>query len=164
MKKTLLISLVFVISSCGFYSFTGASIQNDIKTFSVDYFNNKSNNINPSLSSVFTETLKEHIASQTSLAQIENNGDVTFNGEIISYSIKPISIQSNEIARQNRLTIKVKVEFENKSENKLNFNSNFSRYKDFPANEDLSQVEETYMQEICKELAEDIFNKSFVNW
>mgnify|MGYP001179909638 CR=1 FL=1 len=164
MKKILFILLVFICNSCGFYSFTGASIQNDVKTFSVDYFINKSNNINASLSSVFTETLKEHITSQTSLDEIENNGDVTFEGEIISYSIKPISIQSNEIARQNRLTIKVKVEFKNQSEINSNFTSNFSRYKDFPASENLSQVEETYMQEICIELAEDIFNKSFVNW
>ena len=164
MKKTIFILLFFVFNSCGFYSFTGASISNDVKTFSVNYFNNKSNNINASLSSVFTGKLKEHITSQTSLEQVEDNGDVTFKGDIIDYSIKPISIQANETARQNRLTIKVKVEFENKFDENLNFNSNFSRYKDFPSSENLSQVEEAYMQEICIELAEDIFNKSFVNW
>ena len=87
-----------------------------------------------------------------------------FEGEITSYTIKPISIQANETARQNRLTIKVQVKFVNKFDKNINFNSTFSRYKDFPADEDLSQVEETYMEEICTELVEDIFNKSVVNW
>ena len=41
MKKILYISLITIFSSCGFYSFTGASISPDVKTFSVDYFNNK---------------------------------------------------------------------------------------------------------------------------
>ena len=164
MKKILYISLITIFSSCGFYSFTGASIFPDVKTFSVDYFNNKSTTVNASLSSVFTEMLKEYFTRQTSLEQIENDGDLSFEGQITSYTIKPISIQANETARQNRLTIKVKVKFVNKFDEKINFNSTFSRYKDFPADEDLSQVEETYMEEICTELVEDIFNKSVVNW
>ena len=47
---------------------------------------------------------------------------------------------------------------------KMNFNSNFVRYKDFPSEEDLSIVEDIYMQEICDELVEDIFNKAVINW
>ena len=164
MKKILYISLITIFSSCGFYSFTGASISPDVKTFSVDYFSNKATTVNASLSSVFTEMLKEYFTRQTSLEQIEDDGDLSFEGEITSYTIKPISIQANETARQNRLTIKVQVKFINKFDEKLNFNSTFSRYKDFPADEDLSQVEETYMEEICTELVEDIFNKSVVNW
>ena len=46
----------------------------------------------------------------------------------------------------------------------MNFNTTFSRYRDFPANEDLSSIEETLMEEICNELVEDIFNKAIVNW
>ena len=80
----------------------------------VDYFNNKATTVNASLSSVFTEMLKEHFTRQTSLEQIEDDGDLSFEGEITSYTIKPISIQANETARQNRLTIKVQVKFVNK--------------------------------------------------
>ena len=56
------------------------------------------------------------------------------------------------------------VSFTNKYDEKLNFNSTFSRFKDFPSTEDLSNVEDIYMEEICDELVEDIFNKSVVNW
>ena len=63
MKKIISIFIISIFSSCGFYSFTGASISPEVKTFSVNYFPNKSNSINPALSSVFTEMLKEHFST-----------------------------------------------------------------------------------------------------
>ena len=164
MKKSLSILSLFLLSSCGFYSFTGASISPNVKTYSVKYFQNKANTINASLSNSFTEKLKDYFSTQTNLQQIDSDGDLSFEGNIISYTIKPIAIKANETARQNRLTIKIEVSFINKFEDKLSFNSSFSRYKDFPAEEDLSSVEDVYMQQICDEIVEDVFNKSVVNW
>ena len=164
MKKSLSILSLFLLSSCGFYSFTGASISPNVKTYSVKYFQNKANTINASLSNSFTEKLKDYFSTQTNLQQIDSDGDLSFEGNIISYTIKPIAIKANETARQNRLTIKIEVSFINKFEDKLSFNSSFSRYKDFPAEEDLSSVEDIYMEQICDEIVEDVFNKSVVNW
>ena len=164
MKKVLHILFCLLFYSCGFYSFNGASISSEVKTYSVAFFENKANTINSSLSSTFTEKLKDYFSSQLNIQQIEKEGDLSFTGQIINYEIKPIAINANETARQNRLTIKVKVSFTNIFDEKMNFNSNFVRYKDFPSDEDLSTVEDIYMQEICNELVEDIFNKSVVNW
>ena len=164
MRYIVYIFFIIIFSSCGFYSFTGASISPEVKTFSVSFFKNKANTINSSLSNTFTEKLKDYFTSQTNLQQINQGGDLSFSGEIISYNIKPIAIRANETARENRLTIKVSVTFTNKYDEKLNFNSTFSRFKDFPSTEDLSNVEDIYMEEICDELIEDIFNKSVVNW
>ena len=164
MKKVLHILFCLLFCSCGFYSFTGASISSEVKTYSVAFFENKANTINSSLSSTFTEKLKDYFSSQLNIQQIEKEGDLSFTGQIINYEIKPIAISSNETARQNRLTIKIKVSFVNIFDEKMNFNSNFVRYKDFPSDEDLSIVEDIYMREICDELVEDIFNRSVVNW
>lgn len=164
MKKSLSILSLFLLSSCGFYSFTGASISPNVKTYSVKYFQNKANTINASLSNSFTEKLKDYFSTQTNLQQIDSDGDLSFEGDITSYTIKPIAIKANETARQNRLTIKIEVSFINKFDDKLSFNSSFSRYKDFPAEEDLSSVEDIYMEQICDEIVEDVFNKSVVNW
>ena len=164
MKKSLSILSLFLLSSCGFYSFTGASISPNVKTYSVKYFQNKANTINASLSNAFTEKLKDYFSTQTNLQQIESDGDMAFEGNITSYTIKPIAIKANETARQNRLTIKIEVSFINKFDEKISFNSSFSRYKDFPAEEDLSSVEDIYMEQICDEIVEDVFNKSVVNW
>ncbi len=164
MKKSLSIVSLFLLSSCGFYSFTGASISPNVKTYSVKYFQNKANTVNASLSNSFTEKLKDYFATQTNLQQIDSDGDLSFEGDITSYTIKPIAIKANETARQNRLTIKIEVSFINKFDEKLSFNSSFIRYKDFPAEEDLSSVEDIYMEQICDEIVEDVFNKSVVNW
>ena len=164
MKNLYYILFILLLTSCRFYSFTGASISPEVNTFSVSFFKNKANTVNASLSNTFTEKLKDYLTSQTNLRQIDQGGDLSFSGEIISYNIKPIAIRANETARKNRLTIKVNISFTNKYDEQLNFNSNFSRFKDFPSTEDLSSVEDIYMEEICDELIEDIFNKSLVNW
>ena len=159
-----ILSLIMIISSCGFYSFTGASISPDVKTISINYFENNAKTVKSSLSSMITEKLKDFFDKQTNLELIERESDLSFNGEIISYTIKPISIKSNETVQQNRLTIQIAVQFENKKDPKMNYNSNFSRYRDFPANEDLSIIEENLMNEITDELIEDVFNKAIINW
>jgi len=164
MKTIIYITILFFFSSCGFYSFTGSSISPEVESFSIKHFSNNATTVNASLSSVFTEKLKDYFTTQTNLKQNQTEGDLSFEGEITSYNIKPIAIKANETARQNRLTIKVKVKFVNKFDEKLNFNTTFSRYKDFPAEEDLNSVEEIYMEQICNEIVEDIFNKSVVNW
>ena len=157
-------SLTTLFFSCGFYSFTGASISNDIKTVSIKYFPNNAKIIQPTLSTVLTEKLKEQFITQTNLKIIDLDGDLSFNGEIIEYKIKPVGISSNETATQNRLTIKVKVDFVNHKENIRSYNATFSRYKDFSSNENLTAIEEELIRDITEQLVEDIFNKALVNW
>jgi len=164
MKKYIYISIVSLFSSCGFYSFTGASISPEVKTVSVDYFQNKASIVQPILSQLFTEKLKDYFVLQTNLELEDSNGDLYFSGVITHYQIKPIAIQANETARQNRLTIKIKVVFKNKYDTKLNFSTTFSRYRDFSSDENLNSIEETLIEEICNELVEDVFNKAVVNW
>ena len=156
--------LISILSSCGFYSFSGASISPEVETISINYFPNNANTVKSSLSSTITEKLKDYFESQTNLNLIEKDGDLLFSGEITSYTIKPISIKSDETAQQNRLTIQIKVRFENKKNEAMNYITTFSRYKDFSANENLVDIEEELMDLICNELVEDIFNKAIVNW
>ena len=109
-------------SSCKVsYSFTGASISPEVKTVTVKFFN-KTASLGPaSLSQTFTEKLKDKFISQTNLALADKNGDLTFEGSITNYTISPISIQANEIAARNRLTISVNVKFTNLKDEKQNF-------------------------------------------
>ena len=170
----LILTIIFSISltSCGIYSFTGASIPTEAKTISVDYFTNKAATVQPSLSQVFTERLKDMFLEQTNLSLSENEGDLSFSGYISKYQIKPMAIKANETAGQNRLTIAVKVTYNNSLDSENNFEHTFSRYRDYDGSLNLSDkfpdsdelVEDFLIEEITKELAEDIFNKAFVNW
>ena len=152
------------IVSCGIYSFTGASIPSDAKTVSVSYFTKKTTNSPSSLNQTLTEGLKDLFLSQTNLYLTNGEGDLSFSGEVTKYQINPIAIQANETAGQNRLTIAIKAKYNNSFDEKQNFESTFSRYRDFNSSENLADVEDILIEEISKELLEDVFNKAFVNW
>ncbi len=152
------------LASCGIYSFTGASIPADAKTVSVTYFTTKATNTPATLNQTLTEGLRDLFINQTNLNLTERDADLSFNGQITKYQVKPMAIKANETAGKNRLTIAIKVKYNNSFNEKQNFESTFSRYRDFNSSENLADVEEILIEEITKELLEDVYNKAFVNW
>ncbi len=161
----LLISItLLLINGCGVYSFTGASISPDIKSISIQQFPNLALLVQPTLSQTFTMALRDKFASQTNLNIVQNNGDLNIEGEITGYTNQPVAIQGNQQAALNRLTITVKVRFTNKKNNKQDFESTFTRYRDYSSQSNLSAVENDLIKEINTDLVEDIFNKAVVNW
>lgn len=160
---------IFIFSSislisCGIYSFTGASISSNIETISVGYFQNNASMVQPTLSNIMTESLKDQFISQTNLRFTDAIGDLQFEGEITGYKVKPIAIQANETAAQNRLTISVKVTFTNNLDENQNYSQSFSHYADFDSSQDLSSVEIELIDQIVEVLSENIFNKAVANW
>jgi len=155
---------VLVISGCGVYSFTGASISPDVKTVSVKYFPNNSTLVQPTLSRRFTEALRDKFTNQTNLTLVNSNGDLMFDGEITGYSTEPVAIQGDQKAALQRLKITVNVRFTNNKNNKQSFESSFSRFADYDAASRLSDVEDGLIDQINDELTQDIFNKAVVNW
>ncbi len=146
------------------YSFTGASIAPTVKTFSVYFFPNRARLVNPNLSQAFTDGLQEKLIKQTSLNQIQDNGDLEFSGQITDYDVKPMNIQQGDVAAQNRLTVSVKVKFTNNKDHEQDWEKTFSAYEDFESTNSLSAVEGDLTTEIIKKLTEDIFNASIANW
>ncbi len=160
-----LTALIFFNSGCKVnYSMTGASISPDIKTIDIRYFQ-KTAALGPSsLSQTFTEKLKDKFLTGTSLTINNGVSDLTLEGSITQYNVSPQTIQSNEIAAQNRLTIAVNVKFTNIKDEKQNFETTFSRYADFPSSTNITSVEEQLITEINEQLVDDIFNKAVINW
>lgn len=150
--------------SCGIYSFSGTSIQPDVKSLSVEYFENKALKVNPSLSSSLSDALIEKYRKLTRLDILSEMGDMNVAGEIINYDTKPMAVTKDEQASQNRLTIVVKIYFTNKLHPEEDFEKTFSAYADYDANEMLDAVEETLCEEIIEKLVEDIFNATVANW
>ena len=75
-----------------------------------------------------------------------------------------MSIQNNETAAQNRLTIEVEITYSNQIDNSQNFNQIFNQYTDFESSQNFSAIEEELNNTIIENLIDDIFNKSLVNW
>jgi hypothetical protein len=166
MKNFPVILFIFIVSmilgSC--YSFTGASISPEVKTITVQFFPNRAPNVQPTLSNVFTESLKDRFVTQTNLELVNRNGDLNFEGEITGYQVSPQAYQGNETAALNRLTITVRVSFVNRLEPDKSFDSSFSRYEDFESSKSLAAVENALIEDIVEQLTEDVFNKAVVNW
>ena len=159
----LVLSLAFFGHGCGIYSFSGASIPAEAKTVSVDYFPNHAQLVNPMLSNNLTNALRDAMTNQTTLDMVEAGGDLAFEGEITDYRTNPVAI-TGQTAAMNRLTITVKVRFSNRIDDSKDFEQTFSRYEDYPSNQDLNSVQESLTATIIEQLVEDIFNKALVNW
>lgn len=165
MKSYIIIFIsVFLLAGCKInYTFTGASISPEIKSVSIQFFQNQAPMVQPALSNDFTEALKDKFVRQTSLELVNGIGDLNFEGVITGYDTKPVSIQ-RETAAENRLTITVKVKYTNALEPEQNFETAFSSYEDYESSQSLETVEAELMEAIIDKLVEDIFNKSVANW
>ncbi|AIM35587.1 hypothetical protein KO02_02075 [Sphingobacterium sp. ML3W] len=161
----MMMALLFSATSCGVkYGFTGGSIPEGMKTVSVIYFENIAPMVYPTLSQNFTEKLKEQIRNQSSLSQVNDNADATFEGFITDYTISPAAVEAGtDRAALNRLSITIKVNYHNKIVEKDNFEQSFTRYKDFSGQLQAAQ-EETLNKEIIQMLVEDVYNRAFANW
>jgi len=169
-KINIRLSLAFVLmitvlfSGCGVYSLTGASVPPGAKTVSIQYFPNKSALVEPTLSPVFTNILRDKFSSDLNLNMVERNGDLAFEGEITVYKTMPVAIQGDQTAALNRLTITVNVRFTSKLEPDKDFEQKFTEFAEYSSTEDFNSVKDDLIKQISDALAEDIFNKAMVNW
>ncbi|MBS9768238.1 MAG: LptE family protein [Flavobacteriaceae bacterium] len=170
LNKLLLIAFVLVLTtSCGLrkikYSRNGASIPIEAKTFSVNYIENRAAYVEPTLSNEFTEALKEKFRSQTNLSEVlDGNGDLHFEGEIVRDYLKPVNITRGEYAAATRLTIEVRIKYVNKFDDKFDYDTRFSAYRDMGETQDRSEVGDALIKEIIEQIVDDIYNKAVVNW
>jgi len=146
------------------YSFSGASISPQVKTLSVQYFQNRAALVQPGLSQSLTDALSDKCKAQTRLSIVNGNGDVNFEGEITDYSTRPLTVAADSRAAMNRFTISVKVKFTNTVEPQYSYERTFTRYEDYDSRLNLSDVEKGLSDKIIELLVEDIFNAAFVNW
>ena len=159
--------VVATLNSCSVkYSFTGASVPPSAKTFSVQYFQNQAPLSGPTYSQTFTDALRDYVASQSHLT-LTTNGDLSFQGSISGFSTAPVSVASSSPTQSSltRLTISVEVTYTDKEDTKKGYTATFSRYADYPSAQTLvGSVEDNLVQQIDKQLVQDIFDKAFNNW
>lgn len=156
---------VFTFQSCKIqYGFTGANLSAAVKTYTVYYFPNRARLINPTLSQSFTEGLREKLRRQTSLNELQEDGDLEFEGQITGYEVRPMSIQKDDLAANNRLTVTIKLKYSNKKSPEDNFERTFSAYEDYDSNLTISDIEDELSDLIILKLTEDIFNATIANW
>lgn len=166
MKKMILAALVALsLSGCGIYSFSGTSIQPDVKSITIETFEYRAMKVNPSLSNNLSEAMRTRFRQMTSLEQVDMDGDLEITGAITGYDISATAVTADEVAAQNRLTVTVSVTFVNRKHEEDNFEGkSFSAYADYDSTNSLDAVESSLCEEIIDKLIEDIFNATVAQW
>lgn len=155
---------VFSFSTCK-YSFKDTSpIPPEIKTFRVNYLENKARYVNTQLSPQLTEKLKDKIRGNTRLRQVnEDSAHYDISGYVSDYSVSTSGI-SGTTPSSNRLSVTFHLIFKNNLDISKNFETDISTNYDFSATQNLPQAESTLTPDIIKNTIDGIFNKIFSNW
>jgi len=159
-----LLLITFNFATCKYSLKDTSPIPPDVKTFRVNYLENKARYVNPQLSPTLTERLKQKIVGQTRLRQI--NGDEAhydISGYISDYSVTTTGI-TNQNASTNRLNVSFHLIFKNTLDQTKDMEADITNNYDFPATRSLQEAEATLSNAILKNLVDGIFNKIFSNW
>ncbi|XOV90831.1 MAG: LPS assembly lipoprotein LptE [Bacteroidota bacterium] len=169
--SSLALAIILIPTGCGIYTFSGASISPDIKTISIQTFPNEAT-LGPSTMSVtFTEKIKDYFQQNTSLAIVDDNGDLQIEGYIANYRVTPVAASASQNQSQGdyasltRITIDVFASYVNTKNDEFDFEKTFSFFADFDQNKtDISSAEQQFTEEIFDQIIYDIFNASVANW
>ena len=162
-----IISLIVVFQACTIsYKFNGAALNYDIyKTISISQFPIRAALVYPPLQQTFENQLTDMITRQTRLQVIDSgNTDLRIEGEITGYNLSPQAVNENAYASQTRLTVTVRVKYTDNKQDGQDVDQSCSAYRDFSSDQLLTDVQDELCSEICKELAELIFNATLGNW
>lgn len=155
---------LFILSSCGIYSFSGTNLSPDIKTFSVVTFTMGTAGGPSNLPLTLTDKVKEYFQKNTSLTQIPSGGDLILEGSVTGYEVQPIAPTAQDQAGFNRLNVTVQVRCTNNKDETKDFDQAFSFYADFPQNQTLNQNEGRLLPIILDQIVQNVFNKSAADW
>lgn len=171
-KKPLFFTLFLLllsITSC--YSFTGSSLSPETKTIQIKDFPNNAPLMNPNLAQQFSTDIQNRFLQRTTLKGATENPDILIEGEITDYSITPTTISSsvnapggNIQAAQNKLTITVKVHYENKIEPDKSFDRTYSDEAAFSSDLDINAIESSQVKVVNERIINKIFNDIVANW
>ena len=158
-----------IINSCRFYSFTGSSIPAGTETFQVNFFENLAGNkpgsiVEPGLDQEFTIALQDLFLNQTNLSIVNKEGDLIYEGEIVEFSVTPMSATAEIKAAQNRLTMEINLRYFNTKNENDDFEKKFSHFYDFPANQQVYDVRDVALEEIFERITQNIFNETLAKW
>ena len=169
-KIWLFLLLPLLLQSC--YSFTGSSLSPETKTIQIRDFPNNSALMNPNLAQQFSTDIQNRFLQRTTLKGATEAPDILIEGEITDYSISPTTISSavnssnggTIQALQSKLTITVKVHYENKIEPDKSFDRTYSDEAVFSSDLDINSIEASQVKVVNERIINKVFNDIVANW
>lgn len=162
-----LVLLITLCSGCGIYSFTGTTISPDIKSISIQNFENSTGEGPANLTQIITNTFTDYYRRNTNLTVMQSQGDLQLEGQIVSFNYSPAAIQregQQDIGSLNRLTLGLQVRFTNAKQPDKDFDRTFTISQDFPQDLDITQLSNVQIEQLAERLVIDVFNKTVADW
>lgn len=156
--------LVPLVSGCGYYSFSGATIPQHLGTIAIPLVEDNSISTLIALDEQMTQLLIDRFVRQTrlNLEPRQDNADAVLEVFIDRYVNAPTSVSGDERATRNRVTITVSVEYNDMVENRSLLQRSFSGFEEYDPLDPTS--EEDAASAALVKIADDIFTASTSNW
>lgn len=167
MKRIILfVSIIILLSSCSMsYKFNGASVDYNVtKTLLLANFPNQAPLVYPPLEQRFNEDLKDQFTRNTKLRFVNQNPDLEIEGEIVGYELTPMAVQEDALASETRLTMTVRMRYRNNKVQGQDKEETISAYRNFPSDQMLTDVQDQLINELTKDIIDQIFNSTMSNW
>lgn len=163
----LLMSLVWVCYSCSI-SMGLAPISSidytKVKTISIADFQNRAEYVYAPLTTQFNQDLKDMFIRQTRLQLVNANADLELDGEITSYNQYNESVTADGFASKTKLIVTINVRYVNNTNHDEDFEQNFSAFRLYDSIELLTDVQDQLIEQMVKDITEQIFNATVANW
>ena len=163
-----LVALLLIPTGCRIsYKLNGSALDYTVyKSIAICNLPIRAALVYPPLQQTFENALLDYVQRNTRLQTTDNTGaaDLQMEGEITNYSLSPQAVGADAYASQTRLTISVRVRYTDNRDDSKDIDQTFSAYRDFPASEMLTDVQDQLCTEISDELVELIFNSTLGNW
>ena len=95
---------------------------------------------------------------------MKRNGDLKIEGEITQYQQRNKSVSSEGYSAQTELSITVNVRFVNNTNHNEDFEKQFTATASYDTTRSLNSVQEELVEQMIKDLTEQIFNATVANW
>jgi len=162
MKTVLFIFIISVFTGC--YSFTGASVPTHLKTIAIPLFDDQSGSGEPDLREKLTNKLIDKFRQDNSLTIADKtNSDSILEGTIVAMPDQPQVVAKGETVSKRRITITVKIAYQDMKLKKKIIDKQFSRWGDYDLSSDPT-IRQKAIDDAIDKLSEDILLETVSGW
>ena len=164
---TLCVVVVLMTACSVSYKFNGSSIDyTKVKTIAFETFPNRSAGfVWGPMESMFNTALQDIYLQQTRLQQVKRDGDLQISGEITNYDAYNKGVGADGYSTMDELRMTVRVNFVNRVNPQENFESKqFSSSREYDASQQLASVQDELVNQMIKDIVDQIFNATVANW
>ena len=163
---TILLLGLLIPTSCSVsYKFNGASIDySKTKTIQIADFPIRSSYIWAPMGPMFNNELRSQFTDHTRLELVRRNGDLKLEGEITRYDQRNKGVSSEGNSAMVELSMTVNVRFTNNAKHSDDFEQQFTATSSYDSNLSLNSVQDGLVEEMVRNICEQIFNAAVANW